>query len=319
MDNQTAGWTTRDIPDQSGRTALITGGNSGLGYQAVLQLARKGARVLLAARDRARGAAALERLAAEAPASNAELAQLDLADLACIERFSAALLDGGQGLNLLINNAGVMAIPHRETTAQGYERQFGTNHLGHFALTGRLLPALARRPGSRVVTVSSNRHKGVNGIDFDDLQGERRYRPWRAYDQSKLANAMFVLELDRRLRAAGLDILSVGAHPGFAATKLQVTGPRSGGTSLVARAMGLATRLFAQPAGDGVLPVLYAATAANVHGGEYFGPDGPGEMRGHHPKQVSFSRAAHDEAAAARLWAVSEELTGVTFEALTAR
>ena len=319
MDNQTAGWTTRDIPDQSGRTALITGGNSGLGYQAVLQLARKGARVLLAARDRARGTAALERLAAEAPAGNAELAQLDLADLACIERFSAALLDGGQGLDLLINNAGVMAIPHRETTAQGYERQFGTNHLGHFALTGRLLPALARRPGSRVVTVSSNRHKGVNGIDFDDLQGERRYRPWRAYDQSKLANAMFVLELDRRLRAAGLDILSVGAHPGFAATKLQVTGPRSGGTSLVARAMGLATRLFAQPAGDGVLPVLYAATAANVHGGEYFGPDGPGEMRGHHPKLASFSPAAHDEAAAARLWAVSEELTGVTFEALTAR
>jgi NAD(P)-dependent dehydrogenase (short-subunit alcohol dehydrogenase family) len=235
MDNQTAGWTTRDIPDQSGRTALITGGNSGLGYQAVLHLARKGARVLLAARDRARGAAALERLAAEAPGSHAELAQLDLADLACVERFSAALLDRGQDLDLLINNAGVMAIPHRETTAQGYERQFGTNHLGHFALTGRLLPALARRPGSRVVTVSSNRHKGVNRIDFDDLQGERRYRPWQAYDQSKLANAMFVLELDRRLRAAGLDILSVGAHPGFAATKLQVTGPRSGGTSLVTR------------------------------------------------------------------------------------
>ena len=318
MDNQIAGWTTRDIPGQSGRTALITGGNSGLGYQAVLQLARKGARVLLAARDRARGMAALERLAAEAPASNAELAQLDLADLGCVERFSAALLDGGHGLDLLINNAGVMAIPHRETTAQGYERQFGTNHLGHFALTGRLLPALARRPGSRVVTVSSNRHKGANRIDFDDLQGDRRYRPWQAYDQSKLANAMFVLELDRRLRAAGLDILSVGAHPGFAATKLQVTGPRSGGTSLVARAPGLATRLFAQSASDGVLPVLYAATAANVHGGEYFGPDGPGEMRGHHPKLVSFSRAAHDEAAAARLWTVSEELTGITFESLAA-
>ena len=298
MENQTAGWTTRDIPDQSGRTALITGGNSGLGYQAVLQLARKGARVLLAARDRARGTAALERLAAEAPASNAELAQLDLADLAGIERFSAALLDSGQGLDLLINNAGVMAIPHRETTAQGYERQFGTNHLGHLALTGRLLAALARRPGSRVVTVSSNRHKGVNGIDFDDLQGERRYRPWRAYDQSKLANAMFVLELDRRLRAAGLDILSVGAHPGFAATKLQVTGPRSGSTSLVARAMGLTTRLFAQPAGDGVLPVLYAATATNVHGGEYFGPDG--RVRWAAPPQIgSVLRATHDEAAAA--------------------
>ena len=285
----------------------------------MLQLARKGARVLLAARDRGRGTAALERLGAEAPGNQAELAQIDLADLTSVERFAAGFLAGGEGLDLLINNAGVMAIPHRETTAQGYERQFGTNHLGHFALTGRLLPALARRPGSRVVTVSSNRHKSAKGIDFDDLQAEHGYRPWGAYDQSKLANAMFVLELDRRLRAAGLDIVSAGAHPGFAHTNLQVSGPRSGGTSLVARGMGLATRLFAQPARDGALPTLYAATAADVHGGDYFGPDGPGEMRGHHPKLVQFSAAAHDQAAAARLWAVSEELTGVTFEALTAQ
>ena len=314
-----AGWTTGDIPDQSGRTALVTGGNSGLGYQTVLELARKGARVLLAARDRARGVAALERLAAEAPESHAELAQLDLADLASVERFSTAFLASGQVLDVLVNNAGVMAIPHRELTAQGYERQFGTNHLGHFALTGRLLPALARQPGSRVVTVSSNRHKSAKSIDFDDLEAEHGYRPWGAYDQSKLANAMFVLELDRRLRAAGLDIVSAGAHPGFAHTNLQVSGPRSGGTSLVARGMGLATRLFAQPARDGALPTLYAATAADVHGGDYFGPDGPGEMRGRHPKLVQFSAAAHDQAAAARLWAVSEELTSVTFEALTAQ
>ena len=314
-----AGWTTTDIPDQSGRIALVTGGNSGLGYQTVLQLARKGARVLLAARDRGRGAAALERLAADAPGAKAELVRLDLADLASVERFSAGFLADGQGLDLLVNNAGVMAIPHRETTAQGYERQFGTNHLGHFALTGRLLPALVQRPGSRVVTVSSNMHKRASRIDFDDLQAERSYRPWPAYEQSKLANAMFVLELSRRLRAAGLDVVSAGAHPGFAATNLQVTGPRSGGGGLMARGMGLATRLFAQPARDGALPVLYAATAPNVHGGEYFGPDGPGEMRGRHPKLVQFSRAARDEAAAARLWAVSEELTGVTFEALTAR
>lgn len=298
---------------------LVTGGNSGLGYQAVLQLARKGARVLLAARDRGRGVAALERLAAEAPGSHAEFVQIDLADLTSVGHFSAAFLAGGQGLDLLVNNAGVMAIPHRETTAQGYERQFGTNHLGHFALTGRLLPALVQRPGSRVVTVSSNMHKRASRIDFEDLQGERGYRPWPAYEQSKLANAMFVLEFDRRLRAAGLDVVSAGAHPGFAATNLQITGPRSGGGGLMARGMGLATRLFAQPARNGALPVLYAATAENVHGGEYFGPDGPGEMRGHHPKPVHFSPAAHDEAAAARLWAVSEELTGVTFEALTAR
>jgi NAD(P)-dependent dehydrogenase (short-subunit alcohol dehydrogenase family) len=314
-----AGWTADEISDQSGKTVLVTGGNSGLGYETVLQLARKGARVLMAARDRARGTAALERLGAEAPGSQAELAQIDLADLTSVERFADGFLAGGQELDVLINNAGVMAIPHRETTAQGYERQFGTNHLGHFALTGRLLPVLARQVGRRVVTVSSNRHKSAKGIDFDDLQGERSYRPWGAYDQSKLANAMFVLELDRRLRAAGLDIVSAGAHPGFAHTNLQVSGPRSGGTSLVARGMGLATRLFAQPARDGALPTLYAATAGNVHGGDYFGPDGRGEMRGHHPKLVQFSAAAHDQAAAARLWAVSEELTGVTFEALTAR
>jgi NAD(P)-dependent dehydrogenase (short-subunit alcohol dehydrogenase family) len=313
------GWTASDIPDQSGRTVLVTGGNSGLGYQTLLQLARKGARVLLAVRDRARGQAALQRLATEAPGSHAELAEIDLADLASVERFSTGFLASGQDLDVLVNNAGVMAIPHRETTAQGYERQFGTNHLGHFALTGRLLPALIKRPGSRVVTVSSNQHKRAKRVNFDDLQGERTYQPWPAYAQSKLANAMFVLELDRRLRAASLDVISVGAHPGYAHTNLQFTGPRSGGTGFMARGMGVATRVFGQPASDGALPQLYAATAEGVHGGDYFGPDGPGEMRGHHPKLVQFSAAAHDEAAAARLWTVSEELTGVTFEALTSK
>ena len=311
------GWTASDIPDQSGRTVLVTGGNSGLGYQTVLQLARKGAHVLLAARDRTRGQAALDQLTAEAPGSHIELGELDLADLTSVERFSTELLARGQDLDVLVNNAGVMAIPHRETTAQGFERQFGTNHLGHFALTGRLLPALVKRPGSRVVTLSSNQHKRAKAINFDDLQAEHNYQPWGAYAQSKLANAMFVLELDRRLRAAGLDVISAGAHPGFTHTNLQISGPRSGGTSLVARGMGFATRLLAQPVSDGVLPQLYAATAEGVHGGDYFGPDGPAEMRGHHPKLVQFSTAAHNEAAAARLWAVSEELTGVTFEALT--
>jgi len=311
------GWTASDIPDQSGKTVLVTGGNSGLGYQTVLQLARKGAHVLLGARDRTRGQAALNQLTAEAPRSRTELAQLDLADLTSVERFSTEFLAGGQDLDVLVNNAGVMAIPHRETTAQGYERQFGTNHLGHFALTGRLLPALIKRPGSRVVTVSSNQHKRAKGINFDDLQGEHSYQPWPAYAQSKLANAMFVLELDRRLRAAGLDVISVGAHPGFASTNLQISGPRSGGASLMAHGMGFATRLLGQPASYGALPQLYAATAEGVHGGDYFGPDGPAEMRGHHPKLVQFSAAAHDQAAAARLWTVSEELTGVTFEALT--
>jgi NAD(P)-dependent dehydrogenase (short-subunit alcohol dehydrogenase family) len=313
------GWTASDIPDQSGRTVLVTGGNSGLGYQTVLQLARKGGHVLLGARDRARAQAALDQLKTEAPGSHIELAQFDLADLTSVERFSAEFLASRQDLDVLVNNAGVMAIPRRETTAQGYERQFGTNHLGHFALTGRLLPALIKRPGSRVVTVSSNQHKRTKGINFDDLQGEHNYQPWPAYAKSKLANAMFVLELDRRLRAAGLDVISVGAHPGFASTNLQISGPRSGGTSLGARIQGFGTRLLGQPASDGALPQLYAATAEGVHGGEYFGPDGLAEMRGHHPRLVQFSAAAHDEAAAARLWAVSEELTGVTFDALTTK
>jgi NAD(P)-dependent dehydrogenase (short-subunit alcohol dehydrogenase family) len=311
------GWTASDIPDQSGRPVLVTGGNSGLGYQTVLQLARKGAHVLLGARDRTRGQAALDRLQAEAPGSHIELAQLDLADLVSVERFATGYLASGRDLDVLVNNAGVMAIPQRETTAQGYERQFGTNHLGHFALTGQLLPALIKRPGSRVVTLSSNQHKRTKGINFDDLQGEHSYRPWGAYAQSKLANAMFVLELDRRLRAARQDLISVGAHPGFASTNLQISGPQSGGTSLASRVMGFGTRLLGQPASDGALPQLYAATAAGVHGGDYYGPNGPAEMRGHHPKLVQFSAAAHDEAAVARLWTISEELTGVTFEALT--
>src|SRR6266511_663129 len=297
------GWTADDLPDLSGKTAIVTGANRGLGYQTALELARNGAHVLLAARDPARGAA--------------ELVELNVADLDSVRRFAEAFLARGEGLDLLINNAGVMAIPQRELTAQGFERQLGTNHLGHFALTGRLLPALLQRPSSRVVTVSSNRHKQATGIDFDNLQGERHYAQWGAYDQSKLANAMFVLELDRRLRAAGLAVVSVGAHPGFTRTNLQFAGPRSGGTSLAALALALATRLFAQPERQGALPVLYGATAPDVQGGQHFGPTGPGERRGH-PGLVAFSAAARDAAAAARLWRVSEELTGVRFEALAA-
>jgi len=312
----TAAWTTADIPDQSGRIAIVTGANAGLGYRVALELARKGARVILTARDPARGTAAVERLRAEVPGASAERGDLDLASLASVQRFAAAVLDRGEGLDLLVNNAGVMAIPDRQTTADGFERQLGTNHLGHFALTGRLLPALLRRPGSRVVTVSSNNHKLTRSMEFDDLQSERRYSAWNAYARSKLANAMFVLELDRRLRNTGLDVISVGAHPGYARTNLQLSGPRSGGTTLAARILAAATRVLAQSAERGAVPVLYAATAREVQGGQYYGPNGLGEQRGRHPKLVAFSAAARDQAAAARLWSVSEALTGVRFASL---
>ena len=240
------GWTTTDIPDQHGRMALVTGANTGIGFHQALELARKGAHVLLAARDPERGRTARSAIPGDLPAANVELLRLDLADLESVRRLADQLLDRGQGLDLLINNAGVMAVPQRQTTAQGFELQLGTNHLGHFALTGRLLPALLARQGSRVVTVSSLNHR-MGAIRLEDLQSERGYSPWRAYNQSKLANALFTLELDRRLRAAGASTLSVGAHPGYSRTELQYRGPRLGGGGISARAMGPLTPWSASP------------------------------------------------------------------------
>jgi NAD(P)-dependent dehydrogenase (short-subunit alcohol dehydrogenase family) len=209
---------------------------------------------------------------------------------------------------------GVMAVPRRQTTAQGFELQFGTNHLGHFALTMRLLPAMLRCPGSRVVTVSSLVHR-LGFIRLDDLQGERRYGPWQAYNQSKLANALFTLELDRRLRAASAATISVGAHPGYSHTGLQYSGPRLGGGGIFAWVMGLATPFAAQPAARGALPVLRAATGPDAHGGDYYGPGGPGESRGS-PRKVRYAKTARDKQLASRLWQASETLTRVTFPAL---
>jgi NAD(P)-dependent dehydrogenase (short-subunit alcohol dehydrogenase family) len=306
-------WTTTDIPDQHGRVALVTGANTGIGFQQALELARKGAHVQLASRDPERGRSARSAILRELPAASVELVSLDLADLESVRRLADQLLDRGQGLDLLVNNAGVMAVPHRRTTAQGFELQLGTNHLGHFALTGRLLPALLTRQGSRVVTVSSLNHR-MGAIRLDDLQSEGRYGPWRAYNQSKLANAVFTLELDRRLRATGASTLSVGAHPGYTRTELQYRGPRLGGGGVSARVMGVLTRFAGQPAARGALPVLRAATDPDVAGGDYFGPDGPGEARGL-PRKVSYSKTAHDQALAGRLWQASEALTGVRFPA----
>ena len=304
-------WTADDMPGQQGRTALVTGANSGIGFHQALELARHGACVLLACRDSGRGEAARDAIRAELPAASIELVPLDLADLDSVALLADRLLGRDGGLDLLINNAGVMAVPRRRTTAQGFELQFGTNYLGHFALTGRLLPALLARPGSRVVTVSSVAHR-LGSIRLDDLQSERGYGPWRAYGQSKLANALFTVELDRRLRAAGASTLSVGAHPGYSRTELMSSGPRLGGGGIQAQILGLGTWFSGQSAAHGALPVLRAATDPGARGGDYYGPGGPGELAGH-PRKVRYAGKAHDERLAAQLWQASEALTGVSF------
>jgi NAD(P)-dependent dehydrogenase (short-subunit alcohol dehydrogenase family) len=301
-------WTVDRIPDQSGRIALVTGADSGLGLIAARELARAGARVVLACRNMDKGATALREITDEVPNAEAELAALDLASLDSIRSFAQGFPKAHNGLDLLINNAGVLAPPRR-TTKEGFELQFGTNHLGHFALTGLLLGALEGRKGARVVTVSSTAHR-MGRINFDDLHGERRYRRWRAYGQSKLANLLFALELDRRLRAAGSTISSLAAHPGYAATNLQ-----SASAPVLDRAVMVVTNLLvAQDAEVGALSLLYAATEPGLEGGTYVGPDGRREQRGHPQPEAAPARAALDEAVAARLWAVSEEATGVHFD-----
>jgi NAD(P)-dependent dehydrogenase (short-subunit alcohol dehydrogenase family) len=299
-------WTAEDIPDQHGRIAVVTGGNSGLGRIVARELARRGARVFIASRDNAKSAEAARAIRAALPTSTVEAAQLDLADLHSVRTFADGIRAGNGHIDLLINNAGVMAAPYRRT-ADGFELQLGTNHLGHFALTGLLLPLLSR-PNARVVTVSSNNHKGGR-MRFDDLQGEHHYSRWGAYAQSKLANLLFAFELDRRLRTAGRPLISVAAHPGYSATNLQLSGP-----PLYERlGMRLSNRLFAQSAEMGALPLLYAATAPGLAGGSYVGPDGREEMRGH-PVLVQASGRAHDKEAARRLWDISEQLTGVKYD-----
>jgi NAD(P)-dependent dehydrogenase (short-subunit alcohol dehydrogenase family) len=301
-------WTSEQIPAQDGRTAVVTGANSGLGLVTARELARHGASVVLACRNTEKGERALREIEAASPGARLELSELDLGDLASIESFAERVRSGhGQsGLDLLINNAGVMAPPRRETT-DGFELQLGTNHLGHFALTARLIDLMQGRPDARVVTLSSNAHK-TGRIDFGDLQREHRYTRWGAYGQSKLANLMFALELDRRLRVAGSMVKSVAAHPGYAATNLQ-SAAAPAADRLV---MKLTNLILAQSADMGALPSLYAATFPGLDGGSYVGPDGIGEFRGH-PHLATPTGAARDEQVAARLWEVSEELTGVRF------
>lgn len=290
---------------------IVTGANSGIGLVTARELAGRGADVTLAVRDPQRGQDALDQILATHPDASVRAARLDLADLSSVREFAATwATDHPAGLDLLINNAGVMAIPRQET-ADGFERQFGTNHLGHFALTGLLVPALVARPRSRVVTVSSGAHR-FGRMDFADLMGARRYSPWRAYGQSKLANLLFTSELQRRLAAAGVGVRAVAAHPGYASTNLASVGPRMRGRDWALRPVELANRLIAQSADMGALPTLFAATYPGLPGNSYVGPDGFAEQRGY-PRLVDRSRKAKSAADAATLWTMSERLTGVRY------
>jgi NAD(P)-dependent dehydrogenase (short-subunit alcohol dehydrogenase family) len=303
-------WIEEHVPDLTERVAVVTGATSGLGLETTRVLARKGARVVLAVRSEAGGVEAAVEVRADAPDAVLTVMLLDLANLESVRRFAEAFQAAHDRLDILVNNAGVMAIPPRRT-AEGFELQFGTNHLGHFALTGLLLPRILTTPGARVVTMSSGAHM-IGKIHFDDLNGERSYSKWGAYGQSKLANLLFAYELQRRFDVAGSGAISVAAHPGYAATNLQLVGPRMEGSKLNLRIMAAANRVFAQSAAMGALPEIYAATSPEVRGGDYIGPGGLLGGRGF-PTKAESSRRSHDPETAVRLWAVSEQLTGVTY------
>jgi NAD(P)-dependent dehydrogenase (short-subunit alcohol dehydrogenase family) len=295
-------WTVDSMPEVSGKVAIVTGANSGIGFEAARALTEKGGRVVMACRSLERGQAALREIMVDHPHGDVELMELDLADLASLRRFAERYLNGHDDLHLLINNAGVMFIPQLERTADGFEMQFGTNHLGHFALTGLLLEALARTPGARVVTVTSFGYI-LGRIDFDNLNAEKSYSSIGAYTSSKLANLLFTYELQRRFESAGVAAISTASHPGWTATNLQrhVT------------LFQVLNNIVAMRPAKGALSTLYAATAPDVEGGSYFGPRGLMQVWGY-PKQLKSSRRSHDRALAEGLWAVSEELTGVRYD-----
>ena len=300
-------WTTDRMADQSGRTFIVTGANSGLGFETARKLAAHGARVILTTRTEPKGADAVGRIRAAHPGVTIEYRVLDLADLTSVRRFTDAILDAGFTIDVLVNNAGVM-MPPRRLSPQGFESQFATNHLGHFALSGLLFETVARGRGPRIVTVSSTMHKR-GSIHFDDLTGERDYSPTGYYCQSKFANVLFGLELDRRLRAIGSPVRSVLAHPGYSATNLQTSGP----TGMARQVMRFGNRVLAQSAEMGALNQLYAAVDPGAESGKFYGPNGFGENRGY-PTEVQPIASARNEETARRLWTLSEELTGVTWK-----
>ncbi|KUI07855.1 short-chain dehydrogenase [Mycobacterium lehmannii] len=297
-------WTVADMPDQSGRTAIVTGANSGLGYDTAAALAGAGAAVVLAVRNLDKGREAVEGIKRSSPDAVVSLQELDLSSLDSVRRAADELRAAHPRIDLLINNAGVMYVPSRETTKDGFEMQFGTNHLGHFALTGLLLDNLRSVDGSRIVTVSSVGHRIMARIRFEDPHFETGYNRVQAYGQSKLANLLFTYELQRRLAAGGAPTIAAAAHPGFSDTELMRYIP--------VFVPDIVWKIFTQPADKGALPTLRAATDPGVQGGQYYGPDGIGEVKGN-PKLVASSAQSHDEDIQRRLWTMSEELTGVTY------
>ncbi|MFF1277105.1 oxidoreductase [Streptomyces marokkonensis] len=299
-------WTAGQIPDQTERVFVVTGANSGLGLATTRALARKGGHVILAVRDEAKGHRAAAEITAEQPGAALEVRRLDLADLDSVRAFADQLRADHRRLDVLVNNAGVMAPP-RSLSAQGHELQFACNHLGHFALTGLLLDLLTDGNDPRVVTVSSTNHR-QGQLHFDDLSGRRTYSPMRYYNQSKFANAVFGRELHRRLTAAHSPVRSLLAHPGYTSTNLQTSAP----VGMVKVLFGRILAPLAQPSEQGALPQLYAATAPDVKGGEFIGPDGFAELRGG-PTRVQLSTAAADPPTGRRLWELSEQLTDVRF------
>jgi NAD(P)-dependent dehydrogenase (short-subunit alcohol dehydrogenase family) len=296
----TSNWTAENIPDLTGKVAIVSGANSGIGCEMARALARKAATVILACRSQEKGVAAVEQIGREYPAAKAELMQLDLSDLASVRRFAGNFTGRYDRLDILINNAGIMMIPFGHT-ADGFELQFGTNHLGHFALTGLLLDLILQSPRARVVTVSSSGHR-FGKIDFDNLNAEQVYSRTAAYGQSKLANLLFTYELQKRFKVAGVDSIAAAAHPGWTATNLQAH----------TWFFRLLNPFVAQKPEMGALTALYAATAPDAQGGDYYGPRGWQEIRGY-PTKVQSSDSSHDTSIAAKLWTVSEELTGVRY------
>ncbi len=303
-------WIDQHIPRIDGKTALITGANSGLGFETAKLLLARGAHLVLGVRNLEKGRQAVTRICENFPDAQVDLLRLDLADLAAIGRFAEEVRGNERRLDVLVNNAGVMAIPQR-CTVDGFEMQFGTNHLGHFALTGLLLPLLLRTPDARVVTVSSGIHI-IGKINFDDLQSANSYSDFRAYAQSKLANLLFTYELQRKFEAMGSKVSALAVHPGYASTGLQAVGPTMAQSRVRGAMMTLMNRVMAQSAAMGALPTAYAATSPEARGGEYYGPGGFLGQRGY-PKKAKSNAASYDRTTAARLWQVSEELTGVMY------